>query len=224
VRRARAAALRLGCAAALGLGAGGAAIGFGCASGGAQGDYLRYSAHDTGFEHVVLRWEARKMPLRVHLPPPPPGLASDPEAALDAVRDGFTDWTDVAAPGVPSFVFVESAGDADIPVVWEREPTGDWFIAYCVMEPNLGPDRFRVARILVTTRYQGREATLEELYQTMLHEVGHGIGLGHSPVPGDIMFPRSGTARGPSPRDRATLRRLYELPIGHPVSGARSVD
>ncbi len=198
----------------------------GCAGGGGGGadDYLRYSAHDTGFDHVVLRWETRKMPLRVHLPPPPEGLAADPAAVLDAVRDGVTDWADVAGPGLPGFAFVDDPGAADIPIVWERAPSGDWYIAHCVLEPTLGPDRFRVARILVTTRYRGVEASLEDLYRIMLHEVGHALGLGHSPDPGDIMYAHSLTARGLSERDRATLRRLYRLPIGHPVPGARSLD
>ncbi len=58
------------------------------------------------------------MPLRVHLPAPPDSMFSDPEAVVDSVRDGILDWSDVAKPGVPSFVFVDAAGDADIPIVW----------------------------------------------------------------------------------------------------------
>jgi predicted Zn-dependent protease len=176
-------------------------------------------------EHVLLRWEERRMPLRVHLPPPPAGLASDPAAVWDAVRDGVTDWTDVAAPGVPSFRFVDEPGAADIPIVWEATPSGDWFIAHCIYDVNWAQRRFGVARILVTTRYQGREAGLDELYVTVLHEMGHALGLtGHSPATGDVMHPNAQDAHELSARDRETLRLLYAKPIGTHVTGARTAD
>lgn len=192
-------------------------------------DYLRYVAVEVpGGEHVLLRWSERDMPLRIHLPRPDPGLFRDPDAVLDAVRDGVTDWSDVAGPGLPSFVFVDDPGRADIPIVWEHEPSGDWYIAHCVPDIDPFARRFGIARILVTAQYDDRErAVLDDLYLTMLHEVGHALGLnGHSPDPGDVMYPRvTGHARGAlSPRDRETLRRLYARPNGHRVIGARDTD
>lgn len=190
-----------------------------------DGDYLRYVAYEVpGNEHVLLRWEERQMPLKVHLPRPPAELASDPEAVFDAVRDGITDWADVAAPGLPSFEFVENAGDADIPIVWDDEPSG-WFLAHCVYHVHARQRRFGIARILVTTRWHGREASLEDQYRVMLHEMGHALGLtGHSPDPGDILYARGQAAPGLSDRDRETLRLLYASPIGKRVSGARNAD
>ena len=204
-----------------------AALVLGCASDAplSGDDYLRFSAYETDMnEHILLRWPERRMPLKVHLQAPPAGLVEDPEAVLDAVRDGFTDWTDAAAPGVPSFEFVENAGAADIPVVWEAAPNGEWYIAHCAMDVDFRPARFGVSRILVTTEWKGATWSLSDLYETMLHEVGHALGLLHSPDRGDIMYAGRGNARGLSARDRETLRRLYSLPIGHRVAGARSAD
>jgi hypothetical protein len=198
----------------------------GCAGPAADADhYLRYTAWETaGHDWVLLRWQTREMPLAVHLPPPPAGMVRDPEAVLDAVRDGFSDWTDAAGPGLPSFRFVDGPGAADIPVVWETEPSGDWYIAHCVLDIHERQQRFGVTRILVLARQDGRENSLDALYQTMLHEVGHALGLRHSPRQGDIMYRSIGGADGLSARDRETLRRLYALPIGQRVSGARTSD
>ena len=188
--------------------------------------YLRRATFEVPVnEHVLLRWPKEKMPLRVHLPAPPIGLFEDPLAIFDSVRDGVLDWTDVAGPGVPSFVFVDSAGDADIPVVWAKEPDGDWYIAFCSWDIQPFARRFGVSHLLVTGRWRdAHEADLHDVYATVLHEMGHALGIGgHSPDQGDIMYSRiSETATsGLSERDRATLAALYARPIGSRVAGGR---
>jgi len=188
--------------------------------------YLRWATFKVPVnEHVLLRWPTEKMPLRVHLPAPPAGLFEDPQAIYDSVRDGVLDWTDAAGPGIPSFVFVENAGEADIPIVWAKEPDGDWYIAYCAWDIQPFARRFGVSQILVTGRWgDAHVADLHDVYATVLHEMGHALGVGgHSPDPGDIMYSQiSGTAMsGLSQRDRATLEEIYARPIGTRVAGGR---
>ena len=189
--------------------------------------YLRWATFEVPVnEHVLLRWPKEKMPLRVHLPAPPTGLFEDPLAIFDSVRDGVLDWTDAAGPGIPSFVFVDNSGDANIPIVWAKEPDGDWYIAFCAWHIQPFFRRFGVSHLLVTGRWgDAHEADLHDVYATVLHEMGHALGIGgHSPDQGDIMYSRiSQTATsGLSERDRATLAALYARPIGSRVAGGRA--
>ena len=189
-------------------------------------DYVAWVAVDVPIhESVLVHWPVEKMPLRVHLPRPPKGLFPEPDAIYDSVREGVTDWSDVAAPGVPRFAFVDVAGDADIDVSWESKPTGAWYVAYCQPSLDLMARRFvGPAHVLVTGRWQdGRLADIHDVYAVVLHEMGHALGLlGHSPDPGDIMYPSvpGQAVAGLSTRDRNTLRLVYEKPVGTRVPGA----
>jgi predicted Zn-dependent protease len=217
---------------ALGLLLGLAALAAGCAGGAPEsrapaGDYLRYVGFDLPFgENVLLHWSRRQMPLRVHLPQPPEGFYADPVAVHEVVRDGVTNWADAAGPGLPSFTFVETPADADIQIVWAFEaPDPSWYIAYCVYSPTINSKQFAVDQILVTARWRGAEPALDLIYGTMLHEVGHALGLaGHSPDPNDVMGRGARPGRVLTERDSATLRALYARPNGHRVTGPKRVD
>jgi len=190
-------------------------------------DYLGYVAYEVPInERVLLRWPERAMPLRVHLPRPPSGLFTDADAVVEAVRLGVLGWTDVAAPGLPSFEFVDDAGDADIPIVWAARPTG-WFIASCSYAIDSLNRRLGVEQLLVTGRWRdGQEASLPQLETAVLHEMGHALGLtGHSPSPTDVMYKYVTHESEPqlSSRDRNTLRELYSRPIGARVVGGRTL-
>lgn len=207
-----------------------AALALACSSGGpSQRDaetYLRWVSFEVPVnEDVLLRWPKRKMPLRVYLPPPPEGLFEDGPAVHATVRRAVLDWTDAAGDGLPSFTFVDAAGDADIPITWAAEPTGDWYIAFCSYDIDALQRRFGVDMILVTGRWRGgRIADIADVHRMVLHEMGHALGLGgHSPDRNDAMYPSRSqqTGRGLSARDRATLAALYARPIGKRIVGAK---
>lgn len=209
-------------------------------------DYLRYVACACPLgEDILLRWPTGKMPLKIYLPSPPDGLFDDPHPIQEAARAGIVDWTNAGGPGIPSFTFVESAGEADIPVAW-AEQSPSYSVAHFVPAINLFQRRFGAAQILVTGRYRdGKIANPEDIRLTIAHEMGHALGMmGHSPNPEDVMYPfldlsgsnqtwfsrtvleilgpvERGRASGLSDRDRNTLRKLYEKPIGARVVGAK---
>lgn len=184
------------------------------ASASASDNYLELVAVRDEFKDTYLmHWPLRKMPLAVYLPQPPEGLFEDPDGVFEAVRSGVLAWTDVAAPGVPGFRFVAAHADADVPIAWAEEPDGDWYIAFCSYAVRPRRNLFDVEQILVTGRWgDGRLASTDEIYQVILHEMGHALGLlGHSDDTRDVMYPSASRreGRGLSDRDRNTLRELY---------------
>jgi len=203
-------------------------------------DYLAYVAFESP-DHLglLLHWPERKMPLKVYLPPPPNGWFKDPDAVVEETHRAVTNWTDVASPGVPSFAFVDKAGDADIPIMW-ADVSPSWSIAHCAFHPDFPTRRFVVESILITAWYRdGSQVPADQLGYILMHEMGHALGLaGHSPNPGDIMYPSVRPTRAGSmaeswvpplkgqeltDRDRETMRELYAKPNGTVLAGTRRV-
>ncbi len=67
---------------------------------------------------------------------------------------------------------------------------------------------------LATHDPHGRLLDAQRMSALALHEIGHALGLGHSPVREDALYPIA-TALELTERDRRTARLLYELPPGN---------
>ena len=189
--------------------------------------YLRRVGFEMLFnETILLRWPDSAMPLRVNLPAPPAGFFTDPDEILATVEAAILAWSNVAAPGIPSFVFVETARESDIRVTWAEEPDGGWYVAYCSYDQvKLRMRRFGVDYLLISGRSKGgSEASPQLLHAVVLHEMGHALGLGgHSTNAADVMYKSitPGIDYTLSPSDRHTLSKLYSSPIGKRVVGGR---
>ena len=126
------------------------------------------------------------------------------------VRAAMEEWQGVV-PGLRFVELLDSTG-TDIEVHWV---------------PSLGGNRTGQADILwdQAGRIHHVDISLALLAPTgqplsdlglravAVHELGHALGLAHSPDSSDVLFPATRTA-DLSPRDIATIRMLYQLPAG----------
>ncbi len=125
-------------------------------------------------------------------------------------HDAFYTW---AASGIPMrFLFVDDSSQAEVHVVWvDRFDDSAAGKTYWSRDKNwwiVGAD------IEIALHRPTGEAYDDQMIRTIaLHEVGHLIGLDHSPSPDDIMSPKVHVT-SLSAADLRTAALIYKLPPG----------
>ena len=193
------------------------------AGGGPEGDVL-----------VLCRWDGGQMPIEVFVEQPviPEALQHDvhptrASAFATAVEGALREW-ERELEGLVRFRLVDDATTAALQVrlLGERAPTprpdvvilGATEALLVACRPDgWDPDanrlqvRFGVPELVIYVADEYGLLTTGQVERVALHEIGHALGmLGHSPMPGDMMFAAY--------RERSEVRTLSEADVNSFVS------
>lgn len=187
---------------------------------------------DTGPDYLseasqtVTRWSHPEQPIQIYIADGA-DFADWRPGNKAIVQEAFAEWQQAMGDRL-RFAFVEDPQAADIQVSWMNVPKAssaegrfssqsELRHGICetqAMNQFLIKDNIRLA--LHNT--DGSAFTDNVLYNTLLHEIAHAIGLisGHSRNPADVLYPNSryedGRRKHLSARDIATAHKLYALP------------
>jgi hypothetical protein len=164
----------------------------------------------TDRDSVLERWPDRiGRPIRVWISTPD-SIDGWKIEYRESVTAAFQEWS---ATGIPvRFDFVDDSASAEVRVFWAESLDGH--TAGMTFWQSDSRRWMRSARITIAMRASdGGRQNARGIGSIALHEVGHLLGLSHSPHSRDIMAPWV-TAKELSPGDRATVRLLYALPAG----------
>jgi hypothetical protein len=129
---------------------------------------------------------------------------------ISYVRDAMRAWQAVA-PDVRFIELLDTTG-TDIEVHWVSSLGGNR-TGQADLLWDRGGRIHHVDVSLALLGPGGRPLSEHGLRAIAVHELGHALGLAHSPDSADVLFPATRTAEL-SPRDIATIQMLYRLPPG----------
>ncbi len=160
-------------------------------------------------DSMLHRWDDRVgRPVRVSLNPDT-GASFQP-AFLDAVRSAFGRWEQVGVPA--RFDLRADSADAEVRFVWRTQ-----FDIDRTGQTDLEWDQnghLRAGTVTIATHDpRGHPLGPDDVRVVALHEIGHLIGLDHSPDSTDVMFAKT-VMRDLSDRDIRTAKLLYSLAPG----------
>ena len=139
----------------------------------------------------IIRWNPKTFPLKVYID----FVANTnyPEYYNEQITKAFMQW--VRSSGFISFNFIDKPDKADIVVKFEKLPESNCKkngCKYVVAHTNPTIKGHQLKKMTITlydTTVNGEFFSDKELYNTILHEAGHALGImGHSYSTDDLMY------------------------------------
>lgn len=163
----------------------------------------------------VIRWSDNAFPLKFYIAPFRWYAAQHEGYKYQAlVKRALGEWEKISG-GKIRFKLVNSLNESQVNLDWKRVDRKA--LGHCYFHfDNEG--RLYSAEVqiglsdgILHQQYQDEN----EVYHTILHEIGHSLGLGHSSYQSDIMFtPHRYGVVSLSQRDAYSLQWLYKIPYG----------
>jgi tetratricopeptide (TPR) repeat protein len=172
-----------------------------------KNNYLAYAIPNG----KVIHWDTKRMPLKVYVSDGT-GVEGWTPSMKSLVSEAMSAWSSATHNAV-RFTTTNHPDRADIIVRWKRNFSHNK-IGENPFE-SIGDTIVRSDLVIATfVSATGPQMPISELRKTIIHEMGHAIGIqGHSPYPEDIMYwsvnPEQGGAL--TARDKATISMLYKF-------------
>lgn len=180
------------------------------------------SAHLPISEVGILKWKNDGLPIRVYLPDEADSVTVAGYMVGDCVllREAFEAWSK-ASRGKVCFKYVDCSSPADIVCSWVDDPEklgGRDIAGNCLLKTD-EQGYLKAAKISVLTcrivcnGSSGFDKAWRDKYLGAIsaHEVGHSLGLKHSPDNRDVMYASVHAPKGLTCRDIDALQQLYTV-------------